>query len=136
MPQILLKEPLDMRKFFENKVVYAVIVFIFAACSAWSAKEESADTQSGYLLRAPAELIAHGPTLPPDPWQGGTLLAHGPTLPPDPWQGGTLLAHGPTLPPDPWQGGTRLTHGPTLPPDPWQGGMLQLAHGLTSNVTV
>lgn len=51
-------------------------------------------------------LVAHGPTLPPEPW-----LRHGPTLPPEPW---IKSAHGPTLPPEPW-----LRHGPTLPPEPW-----------------
>ena len=44
--------------------------------------------------------VSHGPTLPPDPWDG--KVAHGPTLPPDPWDG--KVAHGPTLPPDPWDG--------------------------------
>jgi hypothetical protein len=33
----------------------------------------------------PIVVVAHGPTLPPDPWDG--LVAHGPTLPPDPWDG-------------------------------------------------
>jgi len=68
-------------------------------------------------------VIAHGPTLPPDPWAGSTEnLTHGPTLPPDPWAGTENIAHGPTLPPDPWAGSTEnLTHGPTLPPDPWAG---------------
>src|ERR1035441_4093683 len=36
--------------------------------------------------------VSHGPTLPPDPWDG--KVAHGPTLPPDPWDG--KVAHGPT----------------------------------------
>jgi hypothetical protein len=34
-----------------------------------------------------------GPTLPPDPWDGGSLAVTaktGPTLPPDPWDGGSL----------------------------------------------
>ena len=46
-----------------------------------------------------AELIAHGPTFPPDPWEN--KIAHGPTFPPDPWE--NKVAHGPTFPPDPWE---------------------------------
>ena len=30
--------------------------------------------------------VAHGPTFPPDPWDG-VRIAHGPTFPPDPWDG-------------------------------------------------
>jgi len=30
--------------------------------------------------------VTHGPTFPPDPWDGLTV-AHGPTFPPDPWDG-------------------------------------------------
>ena len=53
-----------------------------------------------------------GPTLPPDPWDGGSLAVTaktGPTLPPDPWDGGSLAVTaktGPILPPDPWDGGS------------------------------
>jgi hypothetical protein len=59
--------------------------------------------------------VSHGPTFPPDPWDG--KVAHGPTFPPDPWDG--KVAHGPTFPPDPWDG--KVAHGPTFPPDPWDG---------------
>jgi hypothetical protein len=47
-----------------------------------------------------APQVSHGPTFPPDPWDG--KVAHGPTFPPDPWDG--KVAHGPTFPPDPWDG--------------------------------
>lgn len=33
--------------------------------------------------------VAHGPSFPPDPWDGKTIVAHGPTFPPDPWDGKT-----------------------------------------------
>ena len=33
---------------------------------------------------------------------GGPQVSHGPTFPPDPWDG--KVAHGPTFPPDPWDG--------------------------------
>ena len=34
--------------------------------------------------------VAHGPSIPPDPWgppdgSSRTLVAHGPSIPPDPW---------------------------------------------------
>jgi len=51
-------------------------------------------------VRAPQ--VSHGPTFPPDPWDGKVAVAHGPTFPPDPWDG--KVAHGPTFPPDPWDG--------------------------------
>jgi hypothetical protein len=63
----------------------------------------------------PVPQVSHGPTFPPDPWDG--KVAHGPTFPPDPWDG--KVAHGPTFPPDPWDG--KVAHGPTFPPDPWDG---------------
>jgi len=47
----------------------------------------------------------------------GTQVSHGPTFPPDPWDGKVM--HGPTFPPDPWDG--KVAHGPTFPPDPWDG---------------
>ena len=47
----------------------------------------------------------------------GSQICHGPTFPPDPWDG--KVAHGPTFPPDPWDG--KVAHGPTFPPDPWDG---------------
>ena len=44
--------------------------------------------------------VSHGPSFPPDPWDG--KVAHGPSFPPDPWDG--RVAHGPSFPPDPWDG--------------------------------
>ena len=32
--------------------------------------------------------ISHGPSFPPDPWDG--KVAHGPSFPPDPWDGKLL----------------------------------------------
>jgi hypothetical protein len=59
--------------------------------------------------------VSHGPSFPPDPWDG--KIAHGPSFPPDPWDG--KIAHGPSFPPDPWDG--KVAHGPSFPPDPWDG---------------
>jgi hypothetical protein len=41
----------------------------------------------------------HGPTMPPDPWDGIAAL-HKLGVPAD----ATLSDHGPTMPPDPWDG--------------------------------
>jgi len=57
---------------------------------------------AGYGFAAQSIPVSHGPTFPPDPWDG--KVAHGPTFPPDPWDG--KVAHGPTFPPDPWDGKT------------------------------
>lgn len=37
-----------------------------------------------------------------EPHGDGLKIAHGPTFPPDPWDG--KVSHGPTFPPDPWDG--------------------------------
>jgi len=73
-------------------------------------------------------MLADGPILPPDPWDGNVMLADGPILPPDPWDGNVMLADGPILPPDPWDGNVMLADGPILPPDPWDGNVM-LADG-------
>src|SRR6202162_1388592 len=113
-----------MRSIFQNKVVGGVIVLLSAAAFAGTAKQGTGAIKSSLLTAPDSESIMHGPSLPPDPWEG-VRLAHGPSLPPDPWEG-LRLAHGPSLPPDPWEG-LRLAHGPSLPPDPWEG--LRLTHG-------
>jgi hypothetical protein len=32
-------------------------------------------------------MIANGPIIPPDPWDGNVTIANGPIIPPDPWDG-------------------------------------------------
>jgi len=107
----------------ESKIAFTITVCGFVFALMWNASQDAGVSLAGHGMLAPA-VIAHGPTLPPDPWAGSeSLVAHGPTLPPDPWAGSkSLVAHGPTLPPDPWAGSKSLVaHGPTLPPDPWAG---------------
>jgi hypothetical protein len=107
-----------MRKFngkFAFIAVFSVSTFAFT----WNVLHGAGTTVGGHTLTAShAVLLAHGPTVPPDPWDG-VRVAHGPTVPPDPWDG-VRIAHGPTVPPDPWDG-VRIAHGPTVPPDPWDG---------------
>ena len=80
-----------MRSILENKVAFAVIVIAFLFASGAVIATGSYAPVSGHSLLPPDSLyIAHGPTMPPDPWEGTgnyTLVAHGPTMPPDPWEG-------------------------------------------------
>ena len=74
-----------MRRFFENKVAAATVVSLFSLASAWNVLGGVPQTS----IR-PASFgrvtVAHGPLLPPDPWETRIQLAHGPLLPPDPWE--------------------------------------------------
>ena len=84
-----------MRNLLENQAVCAKLFLLFALALAVSSVYGGvSSTRLTDLALVPG--IAHGPTLPPEPWN---KLAHGPTLPPEPWN---KLAHGPTLPPEPW----------------------------------
>jgi len=96
-----------MSRFVGNKFMFAAIVALFAFACASNAIQGAGVLVHTATLPAEPVNVAHGPSMPPDPWEGG-LLAHGPSMPPDPWEGG-LLAHGPSMPPDPWEGGLRVT---------------------------
>ena len=87
----------------ESKIAFTITAGLFVFALMWNANRYAGPSLAGHGMFAPI-VIAHGPTLPPDPWAGTeNLVAHGPTLPPDPWAGTeNLVAHGPTLPPDPW----------------------------------
>ncbi len=92
-----------MRSFFENKFAYIAVLCTFTCAITWNILHGAGTVESGHMFIAPdAVLQAHGPTFPPDPWDG-VRIAHGPTFPPDPWDG-VRIAHGPTFPPDPWDG--------------------------------
>jgi hypothetical protein len=73
-----------MRLFSENKWTVTAVLSLFALAFA---------------------VADHGPTMPPNPWDGLAAVRssdHGPTMPPNPWDG--LADHGPTMPPNPWDG--------------------------------
>ena len=92
-----------MRRFFknENKVAFSAILFLFTAGIAWTSVQGI--IANGHpMIAGDSVLFAHGPSIPPDPWEG-VRLAHGPSIPPDPWEG-VRVAHGPSIPPDPWEG--------------------------------
>ena len=92
-----------MRTFFASKLAFLAVLFLFASAFTWNILQGVGATNSGHMLLAPdAVLLAHGPSMPPDPWDG-VRIAHGPSMPPDPWDG-VRIAHGPSMPPDPWDG--------------------------------
>jgi hypothetical protein len=90
-----------MRKFFDSKFAFIAVLSLFTSAFTWNMLhgERAIVIDGGHLLMVPdVTLVAHGPTVPPDPWD--VRIAHGPTVPPDPWD--VRIAHGPTVPPDPW----------------------------------
>ena len=118
-----------MRKLLENRITVVAILLLFAGALAWNTAQGARTSapwhfQTGFAPAtaspAPApslpNQIAHGPGMPPDPWDQ-VRVAHGPGMPPDPWDQ-VRVAHGPGMPPDPWDQ-VRVAHGPGMPPDPW-----------------
>jgi len=93
-----------MRAFFENRLAFSAIVVMFAAACVWNSCHGVAALPSGHLFLEPIITVAHGPTMPPDPWDANLAVKHGPTMPPDPWDANLTVKHGPTMPPDPWDG--------------------------------
>ena len=107
-----------MRAFLENRLTLGAIFVLFTAAFLWNS---SAIPAAGHLLKQPVMTAAHGPNMPPDPWDGNLAAKHGPNMPPDPWDGNLAAKHGPNMPPDPWDGNLAAKHGPNMPPDPWDG---------------
>ena len=67
-----------MRKFSFGKFAFIAVFSMFTA--AFTAA-------GGHFVAAPGvALLAHSPSIPPDPWDG-VRLAHSPSIPPDPWDG-------------------------------------------------
>ena len=98
-----------MRRFLENKVAYAATASLFTMALAWNVVHGNGALASGsHLIATEPVMIAHGPSMPPDPWEGIRTagIAHGPSMPPDPWEGvrTASVTHGPSMPPDPWEG--------------------------------
>jgi len=93
------------RSFLENKVAYIATVSLFTAALAWNVVHDGSSAVPGNVIppleRSVAVVVAHGPSIPPDPWEA-VRVAHGPSIPPDPWEA-VRVAHGPSIPPDPWE---------------------------------
>ena len=83
---------MSINKVLGNKFAFAATVLAFAIAQGWNA-QQGVTAISGHNLSALHPImVAHGTTIPPDPWApgtGGTLVAHGTTIPPDPWAPGT-----------------------------------------------
>ena len=65
-----------MRQFFENKFAFIAIFLLFVAAFTWNTSQGVLAPAAGILLEDPSgpALVAHGPSMPPDPWDG-TLKA-------------------------------------------------------------
>jgi hypothetical protein len=116
-----------MQRFFENKLAFVAIFVLFATAVAFNASQGNESPAAANKWRtSPVTQLAHGPSIPPDPWDG-LAANHGPSIPPDPWDGNSKVQHGPSIPPDPWDG-LAANHGPSIPPDPWDGNS-KVQHG-------
>ena len=62
-----------MRSFFENKFAFIAVLCIFTVAMTWNILHGAGAVESGHLFVAPDDIrVAHGPTFPPDPWDGIT----------------------------------------------------------------
>ena len=88
-----------MRTFFAGKSAFFAVFSLFTFAFTWNLVHGAGAIVGGLFLAAPdVTLLAHAPSIPPDPWD--VRLAHAPSIPPDPWD--VRLAHAPSIPPDPW----------------------------------
>jgi hypothetical protein len=91
-----------MLRFFGNKITFGVIFALFTGAFAWNNSHGATIPAGGHLFMNPALVVAHGPNMPPDPWDVKLAQKHGPNMPPDPWDVKLAQKHGPNMPPDPW----------------------------------
>ena len=79
-----------MSRFVENKFMFAAVLLLFAlACASNLIEGAGVPVPSHSPLASDPVTVAHGPSMPPDPWESGQL-AHGPSMPPDPWESGIV----------------------------------------------
>jgi hypothetical protein len=117
-----------MQRFFESKAAFLTVCALFTMALLWNVGHGS----TGFLhphawMTSELSQIAHGASIPPDPW-AGNVVAHGASIPPDPWAG-NVVDHGASIPPDPWAGDF-VAHGASIPPDPWAGNLVE--HGAST----
>jgi hypothetical protein len=92
-----------MRRLPEHRFSLCGTPVIFMVALTISGTQGVGASLPAFLSMEPSSVaILHGPSIPPDPWDG-LRVAHGPSIPPDPWDG-LRIAHGPSIPPDPWDG--------------------------------
>ena len=76
-----------MRKFFASKTAFIAVFFLFTSAIAWNLVHGARATAGGHFLVVPdVTLLAHAPSIPPDPGDG-LRVAHAPSIPPDPGDG-------------------------------------------------
>ena len=71
-----------MSRFLQNEFTFAAIALVFALTLAFYPAAGDVVPSRGCEM---GPKLAHGPILPPDPWDTNVMVAHGPILPPDPW---------------------------------------------------
>lgn len=60
-----------MHRFFESKLAFGAVLSLFAVTFAWNVSQGIAAAVPGHMLVAPENTdLAHGPSIPPDPWEG------------------------------------------------------------------
>src|ERR1022692_2668965 len=81
-----------MRKFFASKFAFIAVFFLFTSAFTWNLVHGGRATVGGHFLTVPdVTLLAHAPSIPPDPWDN-VRIAHAPSIPPDPWDN-VRIAH-------------------------------------------
>ena len=81
-----------MSRFFDSKYVFVVVLSLFSFAFTLNMVRGADATANSHFLLAPNVILqAHGPSIPPDPWDG-VRIAHGPSIPPDPWEGVNITA--------------------------------------------
>ena len=74
-----------MRRVLTYEHPCSVLLFLFTLVLALNTVQSTGARVPGPALLAPdAVTLAHGPIMPPDPWDT-LMVAHGPIMPPDPW---------------------------------------------------
>ena len=75
-----------MHRLLDNKYTVAATIVLFALAFACNTSQGTAPSLPGSALtRLDTVAVAHGPSMPPDPWELNRV-AHGPSMPPDPWE--------------------------------------------------
>ena len=67
-----------MRNLFARKIAFSVVLLLCASAITWNIVHGAGAIVGRQTLMAPdAMLLAHSPTVPPDPWDGVRIAALG-----------------------------------------------------------
>ena len=65
-----------MRKFFASKFAFIAVFFLFTSAFTWNLVHGGRATVGGHFLTVPdVTLLAHAPSIPPDPWDNVRMTA-------------------------------------------------------------